>query len=75
MRWTITLSLLFISSPDANYYASRQFILIESKLKLKAFMRGRAEKAMLENAKSGSARPIELFQRCEISIIPHGHEY
>jgi len=38
-------------------------------------MRERAEKAMLENAKSGSVRPIELFQRCEISVIPHGHEY
>lgn len=67
--------LKFITSPSANYYDSRQFILVESKLKLKAFMRERAEKAMLENAKSGSVRPIELFQRCEISVIPHGHEY
>lgn len=67
--------LKLIPSPSDANYDSRQFILIESKVKLKAFMRGKAEKAMLENAKSGSVHPIELFQRCEISVIPHGHEY
>jgi hypothetical protein len=41
-------------------------------------MKGRTEKAVAENAKSElRSRPlaIELFQHCEISVIPHGHEY
>lgn len=42
-------------------YDSRQFILIKNKLKLKAFMRGRAEKAMLENGKSGSCALSSYF--------------